>query len=362
MDISQRLDLSYFETITVLNEDHHTYLVQHRSTHKLYVKKVLEVYNLPIYEYLSRHVIAGLPRIICFAEDQDKLTVIEEFISGCSLQENIDRKILTAASVKRYMQELCDILETLHSAEPPIIHRDIKPSNIIITSCDHVVLLDFNAAKFYSGKAASDTVLLGTQGYAAPEQYGFGSSSPKTDIYALGILLQEMTASLPQVPDKFTDIIQKCTHMDPEDRFSSAADVKSAFDAPSSSVSDPCLSPLRTRDFLPPGFRTGTHWKMITAVAGYAVILWLSLSLVSRDTAGAVLPAGPQWLERIFFLVMELSVVCITCNYLHIQRIFPLCRMRQPVLRWLGVLLFDGIVIVLLTLLMLVIEPLFFPG
>lgn len=74
---------------------------------------------------------------------------------------------------------LCNILNALHSMTPPIIHRDIKPSNIIITSYNYAMLLDFNAAKQFSGQNESDTVLIGTPGYAAPEQYGFGSSSPK---------------------------------------------------------------------------------------------------------------------------------------------------------------------------------------
>ena len=79
---------------------------------------------------------------------------------------------------------------------PAIIHRDIKPSNIIITAYNRAVLLDFNAAKYYSCQSTEDTVLLGTQGYASPEQYGFGSSSPQTDIYSMGILFRELLNSI----------------------------------------------------------------------------------------------------------------------------------------------------------------------
>ena len=68
-------------------------------------------------------------------------------------------------------------------------------------------LLDFNAAKFFSTSTTEDTVLLGTKGYAAPEQYGFGASTPKTDIYAVGILLNELTSSLTNIPYDLTKII-----------------------------------------------------------------------------------------------------------------------------------------------------------
>lgn len=127
---------------------------------------------------------------------------------------------------------LCNILEALHSMTPPIIHRDIKPSNIIITSYNYAMLLDFNAAKQFSGQNESDTVLIGTPGYAAPEQYGFGSSSPKTDIYSLGIVLREMLGSITPVPDiapilhRLNLIAERCTQMTPAARYQSVVELK----------------------------------------------------------------------------------------------------------------------------------------
>lgn len=362
MDFTKRLALSYYKTIAVLDEAHHINLVQHQCTKKIYVKKVLDVYNLPVYEYLVEHTISGIPRIIEFAEEQGQLTVIEDYISGSSLEEKIEDRSLTAASVLRYVEELCDILEQLHNAEPAIIHRDIKPSNIIITGLDHVVLLDFNAAKFHSEKASSDTVLLGTQGYAAPEQYGFGSSSPKTDIYALGILLREMCSCLPDTPDRLVYIAEKCTQMDPDNRFSSVTEIRAALYSPDTPEHSTAGIASGKRRFLPPGFRSNTPWKMVTAVIAYTIIFWLALSLISKDPNGVVLSAGPQWYERMCFLLIELSVVGITCDYLHIQHIFQLHRIRQPILRWICVLATDIAVLFFMTLLMLQLEPVFFPG
>ena len=370
MDISKRLALSYYKTIALLHEDHHVSLVQHQSTKKIYVKKILDVYHLPVYEYLSSHPINGIPRIIDFAEEQGQLTVIEEYISGCSLQEKIEERSLTAASVVRYMEGLCDILKQLHSADPPIVHRDIKPTNIMVTHNDHVVLLDFNAAKYYSEKSIADTVLLGTQGYAAPEQYGFGSSSPRTDIYGLGVVLQELCTMFLDMPESFTQIAAKCTQMDPKDRFSSVEEVKEALlsmDASPKSVSVASgrsaeAAFTNTRNLLPPGFRSKTPWKMIVAALCYAFMFWLAFSLVMKDSAGNVLPAGPQWFERIFFLLMELSVVFITCDYLHIQHFFHLQCIHQPVIRWVCVAVIDVVIVFILLLCMLELESLFFPG
>lgn len=74
------------------------------------------------------------------------------------------------------------------SFTPPIVHRDIKPSNIILTEDGRIVLIDLNAARLDDKNRSHDTQLIGTAGFAAPEQYGFAASSPRADLYAAGIL------------------------------------------------------------------------------------------------------------------------------------------------------------------------------
>ena len=168
MDFSHRLAISYYKTIAVINESHNIYLVQHQETKQIFIKKILDVFNADIYERLYNNPVVGTPKIIHYAKEDDKLIVIEEFISGISLQEKMDKKELTISDIMGIIQDLSDILEKLHFQCPAIIHRDIKPSNVIITNYNRAVLLDFNAAKFYSSDAIEDTVLLGTHGFAAP--------------------------------------------------------------------------------------------------------------------------------------------------------------------------------------------------
>lgn len=110
--------------------------------------------------------------------------------------------------------------------ECPIIHRDIKPSNVMLTKSGEVVLLDMNVAKWYDSEEKEDTRLLGTKDYAAPEQAGYGmkASSDKTDIYAVGILLNVMlTGKLPKekpAQGKLWDIIERCISLDADTRYS----------------------------------------------------------------------------------------------------------------------------------------------
>lgn len=355
MDYSKQLALSYYKTIATLNEEHKVYLVQHQDTQEIFVKKILSVYNADIYKTLFEHPVCGTPRVIDYFEENNQLTLIETYVSGQSLEQMMQTTSPGISDIIHYAIELCEILYKLHSMQPPIIHRDIKPSNIIITEYNHVVLLDFNAAKQYSNTSTCDTVLLGTKGYAAPEQYGFGSSSPRTDIYAVGILLKELTASLPNVPQNLIDIIEKCIEFKPSDRYDTVSKLKTALENNKQENSVKDVTPFSFRNLLLPGFRTGTVWKMLLAVFGYFIIFWLSLSLEVKDTYGAQL-----WVQRIFCLLMFLSVIFGTCNYLNIQKYLPLCKSKYHIIRYIGIVLLDFILIATSMLLMMTTLLLFF--
>ena len=356
MDLSQRLSLSYYKTIAAINETHNVYLVQHQESKKIYIKKILDIYNLHIYEYLRTHPTIGIPKIYNIYEENNQLTIIEEFISGTSLQELIDAKALSIDFIVRFMSELCDILKSLHFLNPPIIHRDIKPSNILITPYNHVVLVDFNAAKYLTNKSTPDTVLLGTKGYAAPEQYGFGSSTPQTDIYALGILLKELSSALPAPTSMFDPIINQCTQMNPSDRMENVHKLKAELDklTRQSTANPQFIKPAARKSFAPPGFRTRTPWKALTAVITYLFIFLLSFTLEVKNVTFVQL-----WIERIFCLLTMLSIVFCCFNYCNIQHFMPLCTNKRRTIRYLGILLLNIEVIFSLLIVMTILVSIF---
>ena len=253
MSLSDPLSFSCYDMIAPINESHQVYLVRHQESGRLFVKKILSVYSADIYRKIRRHPVAGIPVIAASCEEDGRLIVIEEFISGNTLSDLIEltrrsgaapsgspestcpssvipNEPLTIPKIGRYMIKLCEILERLHSLDPPVIHRDIKPSNIMVTACDTVVLLDLNAARYYSGRPgrSADTRLLGTHGYAAPEQYGFRESSPQTDLFAVGMTLKETVDAHPYEDHTFDAVIRKCTQMDPSKRYASAGALKAA--------------------------------------------------------------------------------------------------------------------------------------
>lgn len=351
MEFSHRLSISYYKTIATINEEHHVYCVQHQENKKIYIKKIMDVYNSDIYKYIHSNSITGIPKIYEVYEENSQLTVIEEYISGTSLLEMIESSMLNIESIINYMCELCDILGKLHSLTSPIIHRDIKPSNIIITPYDHVILIDFNAAKYLTNSEAQDTVLLGTKGYAAPEQYGFGSSTPQTDIYALGILLKELISTLPISSEKFDPIINKCTQINPTDRFKNVSVLKQSLiqlKVPFTTTMDSFKTFWKS--IIPPGYRTLKPWKIGISSTIYLFIFWLCFTLQVENTTNQAL-----WIERLFCLAIMLSVIFICFNYCDIQRFFPLCKSKNRLLHYLGILLFGVITVFSLFLIMVII-------
>ena len=218
------IELMSYEEIRNLDERENVVLV--KMDGKNYVKKILSTYNESVYRYLACHPIAHMPQIFKVYRGDRYLVVVEEYIEGSSLSEYLKEGTFEPFEAARIVRDLCCILNELHTLECPIIHRDIKPSNVMLTKSGEVVLLDMNVAKWYDSEEKEDTRLLGTKDYAAPEQAGYGmkASSDKTDIYAVGILLNVMlTGKLPKekpAQGKLWDIIERCISLDADTRYS----------------------------------------------------------------------------------------------------------------------------------------------
>lgn len=157
--------------------------------------------------------------------------VYEQYVEGENLQTVLDaRGVLSSEKARCYMEQLCDALTDLHNLG--IIHRDVKPENVLIDRSDNLFLIDYDIARTTKEEATRDTRLLGTQGYAAPEQFGFQQTDARTDLYGAGVLYNMMlTGAFPQ--KKLADgidgmIIGKCICLDPADRFADARALKEA--------------------------------------------------------------------------------------------------------------------------------------
>ena len=140
----------------------------------------------------------------------------EEYINGETLAEILGNGPISDEKAVHWIRQLCEAVRFLHEQSSIIIHRDIKPSNIMLSFDGIIKLIDFDASKEFTPNQQRDTELIGTPNYAAPEQYGFAASDPRTDIYAVGILLHELiTGYKPNeinapYEGRYKKIIQKC--------------------------------------------------------------------------------------------------------------------------------------------------------
>ena len=154
----------------------------------------------------------------------DGQIVLEEYVDGITVAQVMQTGKYSYPGVKKVLRGVCDALAVLHSYG--LIHRDVKPENVMIDKTGRVVLIDFNASRKESS-AGVDTVIMGTVGYAAPEQLGLLQTDARTDIYAAGVLMNVMlTGKHPTegyASGKAGRIVRKCTALRPADRYQSAA-------------------------------------------------------------------------------------------------------------------------------------------
>lgn len=225
MPEAEVLEILSYEEIEKI-PGHENIIIVQDDEGQCFVKKILSEYDIEIYRYLMKHPISHMPKLVGIYENKNYLIVLEEYIHGRTLLELINEKTLEQTEALRIARELCYIVRQLHTLDRPVIHRDIKASNVMISDSGEVILLDVNAAKWYKPDACEDTVLMGTQGYAAPEQLGYGelASSERTDVYAIGVLLNVMiTGKFPKekaTKGNIKEIIKRCMKLEPQERYS----------------------------------------------------------------------------------------------------------------------------------------------
>ena len=185
--------------------------------------------KLPAYNKLLNIRCANLPEIYEVLELDDGQIVLEEYIDGITAAQVMEIDKYQPAGAKKVLRSVCDALTVLH--KQGIVHRDVKPENVMIDKSGRVVLIDFNASRMESN-ASKDTVIMGTVGYASPEQLGLLQTDARTDVYAAGVLYNVMLTgqhpSATMAPGKAGVIVRKCTAVNPKERYQTAAELWSA--------------------------------------------------------------------------------------------------------------------------------------
>lgn len=178
--------------------------------------------NGEVYRKLVGISCPNLPQIMETAERDGMVAVLEEYIQGDSLAYLLEGALFSPAEARKITMQLCNALWVLHQLGA--VHRDIKPENVMIRGSE-AILIDFDASRIFKSDTNQDTQILGTTGYAAPEQYGIAQTDERADIYSLGVLLNIMlTGKHPSkelASGRLGRIVQKCTMVNPEKRYKS---------------------------------------------------------------------------------------------------------------------------------------------
>ena len=235
------------------------YLARNIRTNKQWAIKEVRKDGTNDYDIVRSNLIAetdilkklehpNLPNIIDILDDGDSFIIIMDFIEGNSLQHYLKHSGAQAEEdVVQWAIQLCDVLGYLHSRVPPIIYRDMKPANVMLKPDGNISLIDFGTAREYKETSVEDTKCLGTQGYAAPEQYGgLGQTDARTDIYCLGATMYHLVTGHnpaeppyemypirqwnPALSQGLEQIILRCTQKNPDDRYQNCEELMYALE------------------------------------------------------------------------------------------------------------------------------------
>jgi serine/threonine protein kinase len=190
----------------------------------------------------------NIPKIADFFEEKGRACLVMEFVWGESLEKRLDstNAPLLETDVLKWAIQLCDALHYLHRLQPPVIFRDMKPSNVMVTNTGLVKLIDFGIARTYKIGKKRDTVAMGSENYAAPEQWGKGQTDARSDVYALGATMYHLLANMAPTPaflpseplplgnyngaitKQTIGLVDKAMDRDRRRRFQSAAEMREA--------------------------------------------------------------------------------------------------------------------------------------
>lgn len=298
---------------TVSNFNNKTRLCIYEPSHRLFVVKEADRSAMSGYEAIQKLTSPHLARIVCIKDLGDRIEVVREYIQGETLADMIakGRRIIPETALK-IAADVCDGLSVMHGSG--YVHRDITANNIIISQDGVAKIIDFGIMRCFARNKCADTVILGTPGYAAPEQFGFSQSDAKTDIYAVGVLINVMlTGGFPnerKVSGSVGKIIEKCIEIDSRYRYASIDELKEAICG-----TKPIVFIRRI-----PGLRSKNTFVIVLSSIGYLFAFLFTCAIFVDIKPGDILKAAIGWL-----LVLPIPFFCF-CNFLGIWDRLPFSK------------------------------------
>lgn len=365
------MESRYIELLELSNSKKNSvYLVRSQLDEGIYIKKELKNYNLDVYNQIIKIENIYMAKIYEMFKCDDSLIVIEEFINGKTLQRILDDNgSLDEDIAIGYIINLCSILDILHNQTPSVIHRDIKPSNIIIDNSGVLKLIDFDVSRVYKEESNMDTHILGTKGYASPEQFGFEQTDCRSDIYSVGVLINVLTTGK-HIKEKLNegklkDIIEKCTSLSPDSRYSSVKELQMDLSKILSEkekneniklnlkkdnvIEKKGTKTLNDKKGTKIKYKKNKFFSIIGEIPGYRkkniisiiiATLWYSF-LIFGLTANFEKGNIKLILEDIFFVSLLMLMTLLNCNFKGIIGVLPITRSSKIYNKIGGLILYN---------------------
>ena len=298
-------------------------LVQNKFTRQLMVRRISPAADYPVLQTLCRIKHRNLMEIYDVKTQDGVCISLCEYINGMTLDMRVEYyQPFDIRSAKDILCQICDGLSQLHING--IVHRDIKPGNVMITDDGMVKIIDYSISRLIKPEQRKDTTVLGTAGYASPEQFGFTQTNGKTDIYACGVLLNYLlTGKLPNEQlhqGPLTTVIQQCIEIDENKRFASADELKKVLQGKKIN---------RRRPFRPlPGFRSKHVFPKIITVFFYTV--WIFMLFVYINGFPMIMSSSLKNIIQQLILMADILVFWSALPYLLFGDVFRMSERINP--------------------------------
>ena len=257
-------DLWQNEEVKIINDE--ISVVKNKVSGNLMISRTSDAQNLEILNIIKTINHPCVMKVYDCVSTGSKCISLCEYVDGVTLDEYVRANgAFAEEDAIKILSSICDGLMSLHANG--IIHRDINPSNVMIKPNGDIKIIDFDITRTQKAGKSKDTTILGTVGYASPEQFGFSQTYAKADVYSCGVLLNFLlTAKLPdeQIYDgKLGLVVERCISIDKNNRYESIDKLKAAINDKRFVVDS--ILPL-------PGFRSDKVMpKIITSI--YLVLL-----------------------------------------------------------------------------------------
>lgn len=282
MTVDEKFKLWQFTELGAISEK--AVLVKNNYSGTLMVKYTADKKCFDVFQIMEKSSAPNLMAVYDTVIENDKCVSLCEYIEGVTLEQAVKKRgIYDEYGTVNIIAQLCDGLAVLHKNR--IVHRDINPSNVMLDKNGIVKIIDFDILRIVKAGQGRDTQVMGTPGYASPEQFGFYQTDARADIYSCGVLMNYLLSG--KLPNEYmyngnlTPVITRCIEMDPKNRFNSVNELKQVLLGRKANVNTSKKPEKYINYWKLPGFRKGNPFAKFITIFFYIMYIIMFLGYLN---------------------------------------------------------------------------------